>query len=59
MSDQKTAPAPAVDVVALIILVEAGGFRIVAPDWVPRSGYAKPTPDLLRAVEAGLKGAAE
>lgn len=25
------------------------------PDWVPRKGYTRPTRDVLRAVEAGLR----
>ncbi|MFE5556236.1 hypothetical protein [Streptomyces sp. NPDC056544] len=29
------------------------------PDWVPRTGYALPTRDILRAVESGLKGLGE
>lgn len=38
---------------------EVGGdtfpFWADVPDWVPRRGYARPTRDVLRAVEAGLR----
>ncbi|MGA4839927.1 hypothetical protein [Streptomyces sp. G45] len=36
-------------------VIRAGGFWRLAPSWVPRGGYATPTPDCLRAVEAGLR----
>ncbi|MEC4018458.1 hypothetical protein [Streptomyces sp. H27-D2] len=39
----------------LAALIDAGGFWRLAPEWVPRAGYATPTPDLLRDVEAGLR----
>ncbi len=39
----------------LAALIAAEGFWRLVPDWVPRTGYAAPTPALLRAVEAGLK----
>jgi hypothetical protein len=55
MTDQTTTPAPADDVAELAALIAAGGFWRLAPEWLPRYGYAKPTPDTLRAVEAGLR----
>ncbi|MFJ1600956.1 hypothetical protein [Streptomyces sp. NPDC088261] len=39
----------------LAALIDAGGFWRLAPEWVPRTGYAEPTPALLRDVEAGLR----
>lgn len=45
---------PADDVAALEAHIAAGGFWRLAPDWVPRGGYAMRTPSLLRAVENGL-----
>jgi hypothetical protein len=47
-------PALDSDVDELAALIEAGGFWRFVPDWVPRTGYAGPTPDILTAVEAGL-----
>ncbi|GHE00759.1 hypothetical protein GCM10010339_17400 [Streptomyces alanosinicus] len=54
-SESSTPRPPANDVVELEALIAAGGFWRLAPDWVPRTGYAKPTRALLRAVEDGLK----
>ncbi|WP_446039847.1 hypothetical protein [Streptomyces sp. SID1121] len=39
----------------LAALIDTGGFWRLAPEWVPRTGYAEPTPALLRDVEAGLR----
>lgn len=39
----------------LAALVADGGFWRLAPAWVPRTGYAPPTKDLLRDVIAGLE----
>jgi hypothetical protein len=56
VSDQETArAAPADGVEELEALAHAGGFWRLAPMWVPRTGYASPTPELLRVVEAGLQ----
>lgn len=38
----------------LAALVAAGGYWGLAPDWVPRFGYAAPTRAVLRLVETGL-----
>ncbi|GAA2599149.1 hypothetical protein GCM10009863_10650 [Streptomyces axinellae] len=38
----------------LAALAEARAFWRLAPAWVPRAGYAQPTPALLREVESGL-----
>ncbi|NDZ81290.1 hypothetical protein G3I19_22705 [Streptomyces sp. SID10853] len=43
------------ETVQLADLVAAGGFWRLAPAWVPRTGYAPPTKDLLRDVIAGLE----
>ncbi|MEU3917132.1 hypothetical protein [Streptomyces sp. NPDC029004] len=55
MTNQAANGAPADDVAELAALIEVGGFWRLAPEWVPRDGYATPTPDTLRAVEAGLR----
>ncbi len=54
MTDQEATRVPADDVADLAALIEAGGLWRLAPEWVPRTGYAEPTTALLRAVEAGL-----
>lgn len=57
MADPTTqAPATADFDSDLSALIEAGGFWRLAPEWVPRWGYVPPTPDVLRGVEAGLRG---
>lgn len=53
-SQEATAPAAGNDVDGLMSLIEAGSFWRLAPEWVPRTGYSKATPQILRAVEAGL-----
>ncbi|MFI9582378.1 hypothetical protein ACIHCQ_11130 [Streptomyces sp. NPDC052236] len=55
MAEPTTTPATVGDVDELAALIEAGGFWRFVPDWVPRTGYAEPTPDILRAVEAELR----
>lgn len=55
MAEPTTPPATVGDVDELAALIEVGGFWRFAPDWVPRTGYAEPTPDILKAVEAGLR----
>lgn len=52
--DHETAPESD-DVDKLAALVRAGGFWSLAPEWVPRTGYAVPTSLVLRDVEAGLR----
>lgn len=47
---------PTSDADELHSLIDAGGVWGLAPAWVPRDGYASPTPEILRAVEAGLRG---
>ncbi|MBE9499165.1 hypothetical protein AN217_10460 [Streptomyces qinglanensis] len=39
----------------LTAFMEAGAFWRLVPEWVPRTGFAEPTPDLLRDVAAGLR----
>lgn len=55
MTDQTTAPNPADDVAELAALIEVGGFWRLAPEWVPRNGYADPHTVDLRRVTAGLR----
>ncbi|MEV0779044.1 hypothetical protein [Streptomyces sp. NPDC050428] len=40
-------------------LIDAGAFWRLAPEWVPRDGYATPSPAVLRELEAGLKRLAQ
>ncbi|WP_405675937.1 hypothetical protein OG292_12730 [Streptomyces sp. NBC_01511] len=40
-------------------LIGAGAFWRLAPEWVPRDGYATPSPAVLRELEAGLKRQAQ
>nr|WSZ96388.1 hypothetical protein OH820_12620 [Streptomyces sp. NBC_00857] len=49
------APRPAADTDDMAAPLTLGGFWRLAPDWVPRDGYAWPTAALLRDVEAGLR----
>ncbi|WP_369390818.1 hypothetical protein AB5J72_26560 [Streptomyces sp. CG1] len=53
--ESSTPQPPANDVAELEALIAAGGFWRLAPDWVPRAGYAAPTRAVLRDVEAGLR----
>ncbi|MEW2220567.1 hypothetical protein AB0939_14930 [Streptomyces sp. NPDC006990] len=39
----------------LTAFMEAGAFWRLVPEWVPRTGFAEPTPQLLRDVAAGLR----
>ncbi|MFI6289386.1 hypothetical protein ACIBCM_32355 [Streptomyces sp. NPDC051018] len=39
----------------LVALLRRGGFWGIAPEWVPRGGYAEATPEILAAVAAGLR----
>ncbi|MGW4199447.1 hypothetical protein [Streptomyces sp. NPDC004726] len=56
MTDRKSAPDPAEGGIdELVALLRGGGFWRLAPEWVPRGGYAAPTPEVLRAVEEGLR----
>ncbi|WP_330174196.1 hypothetical protein OG875_11950 [Streptomyces sp. NBC_01498] len=64
MTDEASAPghenpSPVSEVELLHTLVEDGGFWRLAPSWVPRTGYAPPTPAVLRRVAAGLRGGLE
>ncbi|MFD9868836.1 hypothetical protein ACFXI8_04275 [Streptomyces niveus] len=36
-------------------LIDAGAFWRLAPEWVPRDGYATPSLAVLRELEAGLR----
>lgn len=36
-------------------LLKAGGIWHLAPKWVPRTGYAPVTPELLKALASGLR----
>ncbi|MEV8330359.1 hypothetical protein [Streptomyces niveus] len=36
-------------------LIDAGAFWRLAPEWVPRDGYATPSLAVLRALEVGLR----
>ncbi|MEV8406422.1 hypothetical protein AB0R12_11550 [Streptomyces niveus] len=36
-------------------LIDAGAFWRLAPEWVPRGGYATPSLAVLRELEAGLR----
>lgn len=38
----------------LAALIEAGGFWRLAQEWVPRTGHATPTRQVVKDVEAGL-----
>ncbi|MFD8969264.1 hypothetical protein ACFV0C_30495 [Streptomyces sp. NPDC059568] len=49
-----TAPPAATDADELHALIAAGGYWRLAPDWLPRVGYALPTRAVLRRVETGL-----
>lgn len=40
-------------------LIDAGAFWRLAPEWVPRDGYATPSAALLRELEAGLRRLAQ
>ena len=55
--DRSLPPAtPAEEATAeLAAFIEAGAFWRLVPAWVPRTGYAEPTPALLREVENGLR----
>lgn len=55
MADRTSNPAPGDEVSELETLIERGGFWRLAPEWVPRTGYAEPTPETLRTVDAGLR----
>ncbi|ORT57553.1 hypothetical protein [Streptomyces sp. CB03238] len=49
-------PAPETeDVDELAALIQAGEFWRLAPEWVPRSGYAPPTRPVLLRVRDGLE----
>ncbi|MFJ4620310.1 hypothetical protein [Streptomyces sp. NPDC088812] len=39
----------------LTALMQAGGFWRLAPEWVPRSGYASPAWPVLLRVRDGLE----
>ncbi|MFH8564240.1 hypothetical protein [Streptomyces sp. NPDC017988] len=39
----------------LATLIQAGGFWRLAPEWVPRSGYAPPIRPVLLRVRDGLE----
>ncbi|MFI9581945.1 hypothetical protein ACIHCQ_08885 [Streptomyces sp. NPDC052236] len=54
MAEPTTTPATVGDVDELAALIRAGRFWRFVPEWAPRTGYAEPTPDILRAVEVGL-----
>ena len=55
MDDPGTAAtAPSNDADRLYELIRAGGYYGLAPDWVPRGGYAMPTRLLLNRVALGL-----
>lgn len=43
------------DLNELAALIQAGGFWRLAPEWVPRSGYAEPTRPVLLRVRDGLE----
>ncbi|WP_327373477.1 hypothetical protein OG393_05565 [Streptomyces sp. NBC_01216] len=43
------------DVDELAALIQAGGFWRLAPEWVPRTGYAPPTRPVLLRVHDGLE----
>ncbi|WP_405685828.1 hypothetical protein OG204_17125 [Streptomyces sp. NBC_01387] len=45
----------AADAAQLAALVRAGGFWRLAPAWLPRTGYAPLTQDVLREVVTGLE----
>ncbi|MFF0447012.1 hypothetical protein ACFYT4_11450 [Streptomyces sp. NPDC004609] len=36
-------------------LLRRGGFRRLAPEWVPRGGYAEGTPEIPAAVAGGQR----
>ncbi|WP_411146999.1 hypothetical protein [Streptomyces sp. x-80] len=52
-----TPPEPQLDSHAnrLSVLIGAGAFWRLAPEWVPRTGYAMATRGVLKGVEAGLQ----
>ncbi|GBQ02733.1 hypothetical protein SSP531S_41970 [Streptomyces spongiicola] len=39
----------------LAALIQAGGFWRLAPEWVPRTGYASPSRPVLLRVRDGLE----
>ncbi|WP_405398473.1 hypothetical protein [Streptomyces microflavus] len=53
--DAELTPQRRNDADELAALIEAGGFWRLAPEWLPRTGYAKPSRAVLKDVEAGLK----
>lgn len=59
MDQAPQSPQPTDEVDELAALIEAGGFWRLAPEWVPRTGYAEPTRDVLKDVEAGLRRRSE
>ncbi|MGA5409137.1 hypothetical protein ACPCSC_17955 [Streptomyces lavendulocolor] len=49
-------PVVRTDADDLAALIESGGFWRLAPEWVPRTGYADHVSrDTLKAIEAGLR----
>jgi hypothetical protein len=54
MRPNPTHPKPSPDADDLAALLKAGGHWALAPGWVPRTGYATPTRDVLKAIENGL-----
>lgn len=50
-----TPPTQLSDAEQLESLIEAGGLWRLAPDWLPRDGYAEPTRPVMSRVEAGLR----
>ncbi|MEO3974108.1 hypothetical protein [Streptomyces sp. CAU 1734] len=57
MTDWKASAGPVDHQAELAALIQAEGVFALAPDWVPRTGYARPTADLLRLVADGLRRA--
>lgn len=55
MDQDPRAPQPTRDVSELVALIKAGGVWGLAPEWVPRTGYAEPTRLVLSDVEDGLR----
>lgn len=53
MTRERTSPRPS-DANELYALIAASGVWGLAPDWVPRGGYTRPTRSVLRRVETGL-----
>ncbi|MDT9687689.1 hypothetical protein Q5762_04875 [Streptomyces sp. P9(2023)] len=46
------------DADALVALIRTGGLWHFVPQWVPRTGYASPTQQLLLLVRDGLEARA-